>query len=272
MINTIIYILIFFIGIYFGSFFTLAVYRIPKGENITYKHSYCPNCNHKLGILDLIPVFSYIFLGGKCRYCKKPIRIRYFLLEIFTGIVFVLFAVSLNINMNEFKIDELVYLVLGMLYFSSLFIISGIDKEKRVIQKSVLIYGISIAILYMIYSCTLDKNNVYGYVIYLMMMIILVLMDTLLLKKNLKYNYIIQLLILTVYMIIFSGVYITILTIMLVILSIGFENIIIKLKKTKSKVMHEKYNKKPIAFFMCVSNIIIIIMINFITNYMIKVI
>ena len=56
-----IYAIIFLIGAFFGSFFTLAVYRIPKKEDILVKHSYCPNCNHKLGLLDLFPIFSYIF-------------------------------------------------------------------------------------------------------------------------------------------------------------------------------------------------------------------
>ena len=64
--NVIIYIFTFLIGITFGSFFTLAVYRIPLGKDITHERSFCPNCNHKLGFLDLIPIFSYIFLGGKC--------------------------------------------------------------------------------------------------------------------------------------------------------------------------------------------------------------
>ena len=76
MLETILLIIIFILGIYFGSFFTLATYRLPKGEDITHTHSYCPNCNHKLGILDLIPVFSYLFLRGKCRYCKNKIGIR----------------------------------------------------------------------------------------------------------------------------------------------------------------------------------------------------
>ena len=151
MLELIFYILIFFIGIYFGSFFTLAVYRIPKGENITYKHSYCPNCNHKLGLLDLVPIFSYIFLGGKCRYCKEKIRVRYLLLELLTGIVFVLYAVSLKIDIVD--INKLIFLFLGMLYFASLFIIAGIDKEKNTIQKSVLVYGEIVSILYIIYSC-----------------------------------------------------------------------------------------------------------------------
>ena len=61
MIQTVLVIILFIMGIYFGSFFTLATYRLPKKENITNKHSYCPNFNHKLGLFDLIPIFSYIF-------------------------------------------------------------------------------------------------------------------------------------------------------------------------------------------------------------------
>lgn len=74
--------MIFIMGTFFGSFFTLAVYRIPLKKDITHEHSFCPNCNHKLGVLDLIPVFSYLFLQGKCRYCGEKVRIRYLLLEV----------------------------------------------------------------------------------------------------------------------------------------------------------------------------------------------
>ena len=84
--NTFLYIIIFITGCFFGSFFTLAVYRIPRKEDILIKHSYCPNCNHKLGFFDLFPVLSYIFLGGKCRYCGNKIRPRYLILEILSGL------------------------------------------------------------------------------------------------------------------------------------------------------------------------------------------
>ena len=72
--SIIVYIYMFVIGALLGSFYTLAVYRIPLKQDILYTRSYCPNCNHKLGFWDLIPIFSYIFLGAKCRYCKKKIR------------------------------------------------------------------------------------------------------------------------------------------------------------------------------------------------------
>ena len=63
--NIVFYIVLFIIGTLFGSFYTLAVYRIPQRQDITHTHSYCPNCKHKLGFLDLIPIFSYVFLRGK---------------------------------------------------------------------------------------------------------------------------------------------------------------------------------------------------------------
>lgn len=81
----------FVIGTLFGSFFSLATYRIPRHQDIVIKRSYCPNCNHNLGFFDLIPILSYIFCGAKCRYCKKKISIRYLLLEVSNGIVFLIF-------------------------------------------------------------------------------------------------------------------------------------------------------------------------------------
>ena len=91
------YVIIFIIGTLFGSFYTLAVYRIPKRQDIVHTHSYCPNCNHKLGLLDLFPIFSYIFLGGKCRYCKQKIRPRYLILETLSGLLFIIISFSTSI-------------------------------------------------------------------------------------------------------------------------------------------------------------------------------
>ena len=76
--KAILYFLIFAMGTVFGSFSTLAIYRIPLKKNITTERSFCPNCNHKLAFFDLIPVLSYIFLGGKCRYCGKKIKPTYY--------------------------------------------------------------------------------------------------------------------------------------------------------------------------------------------------
>ena len=71
------------IGSVFGSFINCAAYRISKGESFVKGRSYCPNCGHELGVLDLFPVFSWLFLRGRCRYCGEKISARYILAELF---------------------------------------------------------------------------------------------------------------------------------------------------------------------------------------------
>ena len=125
-LNTIFYIFMFAIGATLGSFYTLAVYRIPLKQDITHTRSYCPKCNHKLNFWDLIPILSYIALGGKCRYCKEKIRPRYLILEISSGLAFLLYGIGLNIDLLNIEYKKVVALVFGMLFFSTIFIIIGI--------------------------------------------------------------------------------------------------------------------------------------------------
>lgn len=81
--------LVFLVGLIFGSFATLVSYRLPREENIITGRSRCPSCEHTLGVLALAPLFSWLFQGGKCRYCKTPISARYPLTEIMQGLLFV---------------------------------------------------------------------------------------------------------------------------------------------------------------------------------------
>ncbi|MEF9920572.1 MAG: prepilin peptidase [Erysipelotrichaceae bacterium] len=95
-----IYILIcfFVIGMVFGSFINVCVYRIPNHESISFPPSHCPNCDHKLGVKDLIPVFSYLFLHGKCRYCKKPISKQYPIVELLVGVIFAIIFIFFGLS------------------------------------------------------------------------------------------------------------------------------------------------------------------------------
>ena len=149
--NIFFYCIIFAIGILFGSFFTLAVYRIPRKEDIIKTHSYCPNCNAKLGFLELIPVFSYIFLRGKCKHCGDKIRPRYLLLELLSGATFVLLALAIDLNVYNLDITSLVFFAFSSLYITTIFLIAGIDKEHRKIEKSVLYFGVIISLIYIVY-------------------------------------------------------------------------------------------------------------------------
>lgn len=124
----VIYMICFFvIGTLFGSFFTLATYRLPRKQDIMVKRSYCPNCNHNLGFFDLIPVLSYVFLGGKCRYCREKISIRYPLFEIFNGIFFLVTYIL-------FGISWILFATLGI--YIALFLVVGTSVMKKKMNDS----------------------------------------------------------------------------------------------------------------------------------------
>lgn len=79
----------FYIGAVFGSFLNVVIYRMPLGISLgNPKHSFCPNCKHQLTALDLFPIFSWVFLRGKCRHCKVSVPARYLGVELFNGALF----------------------------------------------------------------------------------------------------------------------------------------------------------------------------------------
>ena len=263
----ILYILIFCIGTLFGSFFTLAVYRIPIRQDITHTRSYCPNCNHKLGFWDMIPVLSYVFLGGKCRYCKQKIRLRYLLLEILSGIVFVLFALSIKLSIFSFNQSILVYFIVGLLYIAALFIIAGIDKERIRIEKPVLLFGFICVSLYMMYLYIVENNaNMYRYVIYLILSCLLILFSIVYLRKKGKDSYAIDVLVLSMLMILYTYEVVYIYTVITTLLAVAIQLLIHKIINRKTKTVKKesiKDVKVPIGFYMCTANIVILIATNF---------
>ena len=73
----------FIFGAVMGSFLNCTAYRIAHGESFVKGRSRCPSCGHELSALDLVPIFSWLFLRGKCRYCKAKVSVRYLLTELF---------------------------------------------------------------------------------------------------------------------------------------------------------------------------------------------
>lgn len=195
--------MIFIMGTVFGSFFTLAVYRIPLGLNITHERSFCPNCNHKLSFKDLIPIFSYISLKGKCRYCGEKVRIRYLFLEVLSGIVFLVAYLSFNMNFPFFTIDRIIDFIAFVCFYITIVIISGIDKENIKIDKSVLLFGIITQTLYILYLYTFRQVNIYRYEMYLVIMLSIFAIDTIFLKVKGKSIYFLQILMLIDYILMY---------------------------------------------------------------------
>ena len=91
------YMLLFAIGSIFASFANLVVLRTIREESIVYPPSHCDSCGHKLKAVDLFPIISYIFLRGKCRYCKSKIPIESFMVEFILGIILVVIFDFTNI-------------------------------------------------------------------------------------------------------------------------------------------------------------------------------
>jgi len=82
-------IIVFIFGAMIGSFLNVVIYRIPKGESIVFPSSKCQSCQTSLKWYHNIPIFSWVFLGGKCAFCKEKISAQYPIVEFITGIIFV---------------------------------------------------------------------------------------------------------------------------------------------------------------------------------------
>jgi leader peptidase (prepilin peptidase)/N-methyltransferase len=121
----------FILGLVVGSFLNALIFRLRSGESILLGRSHCVHCKHELGAKDLIPLFSFIFLQGKCRYCGKEISWQYPLVELITGIVFVLFTFNIhNVTFN---------LIFNLIFACFLIVIAVFDFKHYLILDKVLL-------------------------------------------------------------------------------------------------------------------------------------
>lgn len=128
MYTTIYSIFFFLIGTIFGSFFNVVGYRLPKKESIAFPPSHCTKCNNKLKTFDLIPILSYLFLGGKCRKCKEEISILYPLMELLTGLLFFTSYMIFGLSIQ---------LIISLLFISFLIIVFVSDIRYMIIPDEV---------------------------------------------------------------------------------------------------------------------------------------
>lgn len=111
------YLIIFILGTIIGSFLNVCIYRIPEEKSISYPPSHCTSCGNNLKPLDLIPILSYVFLKGKCRYCGEKISIRYPIIEFLTGILYLLIYIKYSLTLYTIKyiIIVSILIVIGMI-------------------------------------------------------------------------------------------------------------------------------------------------------------
>lgn len=119
------YFIIFILGLGFGSFANVCIYRIPRGESIIKPGSHCPKCEKQIKWYDNIPLISYALLRGRCRYCGGKISLQYPLIELITGFLFLL-------TYQKFRGDPFTILIFLLLVLS-LIIVSAIDFKTYTI-------------------------------------------------------------------------------------------------------------------------------------------
>jgi leader peptidase (prepilin peptidase)/N-methyltransferase len=133
-----IYIIAFIFGSVVGSFLNVCIFRMPRRLSIILPSSRCPSCNTPIKPWDNIPIVSYIFLGGKCRFCKAKISFRYPLVEMLNAVLYVLILWRF-----DFGWHTLVYFI----FSSSLIIITFIDLDFQIIPDRITLSGIPIGFL-----------------------------------------------------------------------------------------------------------------------------
>ena len=125
-------------GMIVGSFLNVCIYRIPRKESLAWPASHCPACNHTLGVLDLIPVLSFIFLRRRCRYCGTQISWRYPIVESLTAVLWSLAWLEYGFSL-EF-LPAIIFISLGI-------VIAFIDLDQKIIPNVISLPGIIIGLL-----------------------------------------------------------------------------------------------------------------------------
>ncbi len=118
MAYIILFTIIFLFGIVIGSFLNVCIYRIPKHENIVSDRSHCMSCGNVLNWYELIPLFSFLFQGGRCRHCRAKLSIQYPLIEALNGVLYIWIFIT-----GGFTLQSILYCVSA----SVLIVISVID-------------------------------------------------------------------------------------------------------------------------------------------------
>jgi len=127
------------LGLFVGSFLNVCIDRLPQGQSIFHPRSHCAACKRKLGNLDLIPIFSYLWLRGRCRYCRAPIPIRLPIVEGMTGLLFALLYWKFGLGLE---------LGISLAYTSLLTLIFVIDLENQLVLDKVIYPGMALALAF----------------------------------------------------------------------------------------------------------------------------
>ncbi|MCX8131650.1 MAG: prepilin peptidase [Clostridia bacterium] len=139
----VLYFFVFLMGTIFGSFLNVCIYRMPREESIIMPPSHCTGCGSRLKAPDLVPVFSFVFLKGKCRHCGVRISPRYPLIELLTATVFMILFYKYFISVEFIAAAYLMAILIAVFF---------IDLDHKIIPDQLVVAGLAGALPLTVYN------------------------------------------------------------------------------------------------------------------------
>ena len=128
---------IFALGLCFGSFLNVCIYRLPRGKSVVTPRSACPHCEDPIPLYHNLPILSWLILRGKCRSCQRPISPRYLVIELLTGLLFLGCCTHFGLTLATLKCIVLGYLLLGLVFT---------DAETKLLPDAMTLPGLALGI------------------------------------------------------------------------------------------------------------------------------
>ncbi len=142
---------IFGLGLAFGSFLNVCIYRLPRGLSVVRPGSACPHCGKFIRFYDNIPVLSWLFLRGRCRACSARISPRYLVVELLTGGLFLLCYSRFGLTLGMLKCAVLGFLLLGLIFT---------DAETRLLPDKLTLPGLAIGLIFSLFVPVNDMLSI----------------------------------------------------------------------------------------------------------------
>ena len=130
------------LGLCFGSFLNVCIYRLPLGISVVTPRSACPKCKHGIALYDNMPVLSWLILRGRCRYCKAKISPRYLFIELLTGLLFLLCYWYFGFTVSMVKYCAFGFLLLGLIFT---------DADTKLLPDKLTLPGLALAIAFSLF-------------------------------------------------------------------------------------------------------------------------
>lgn len=149
------YFIIILHGLILGSFLNVCIYRIPNQNSIIVPRSHCINCRKNIKWYDLIPIISYLWLKGRCRYCRSKISIQYLFVELLTPLILISIYNSFGLSFYFFKYS---------IFICFLMVIAIIDIKTTDVYMITTVPAIIIGLVFAVIEKLIYGSSIFTYI------------------------------------------------------------------------------------------------------------